>query len=168
MVQRFGTRLMKIHRDVFLEISRPLLLPLSVKKESLFLKSKGRPWLPRFLRLLCSRDFSIELRCLAQFFLFFFLFKYIFIFMILDNSSNYQACFVIFDFRVIFNLFSQWWLLLFYFHEFRAFVEFLASWFVFCQLWITIIFIFIFQKLIQSLHVKIAMENFVAPFKNNY
>lgn len=103
MVQRFGTRLMKIHRDVFLEISRPLLLPLSVKKESLFLKSKGRPWLPRFLRLLCSRDFSIELRCLAQFFLFFFLFKYIFIFMILGNSSNYQACFVIFDFRVIFK-----------------------------------------------------------------
>lgn len=55
-----------------------------------------------------------------------------------------------------------------YFHEFRVFVEFLASWFVFCQLWITIIFIFIFQKLIQSLHVKIAMEDFVAPFKNNY
>lgn len=167
MVQRFGTRLMKIHRDVFLEISRPLLLPLPVKKESLFLKSKGRPWLPRFLRLLCSRDFSIELRCLAQFFLFFFLFKYIFIFMILDNSSNYQACFVIFDFRVIFKFLAVMIaIILFPWISSIRWVS--CRWFVFCQLWITIIFIFIFQKLIQSLHVKIAMEDFVAPFKNNY
>lgn len=167
MVQRFGTRLMKIHRDVFLEISRPLLLPLSVKKESLFLKSKGRPWLPRFLRLLCSRDFSIELRCLAQFFLFFFLFKYIFIFMILGNSSNYQACFVIFDFRVIFKFLAVMIaIILFPWISSIRWVS--CRWFVFCQLWITIIFIFIFQKLIQSLHVKIAMEDFVAPFKNNY
>lgn len=167
MVQRFGTRLMKIHRDVFLEISRPLLLPLSVKKESLFLKSKGRPWLPRFLRLLCSRDFSIELRCLAQFFLFFFLFKYIFIFMILGNSSNYQACFVIFDFRVIFK-FLALMIAIISFPWISSIRWVSCRWFVFCQLWITIIFIFIFQKLIQSLHVKIAMEDFVAPFKNNY
>lgn len=160
MVQRFGTRLMKIHRDVFLEISRPLLLPLSVKKESLFLKSKGRPWLPRFLRLLCSRDFSIELRCLAQFFFCFFLFKYIFIFMILGNSSNYQACFVIFDFRVIFKFLAVMIaIILFPWISSIRWVS--CRWFVFCQLWITIIFIFIFQKLIQSLHVKIAMEDFV-------
>lgn len=145
MVQRFGTRLMKIHRDVFLEISRPLLLPLSVKKESLFLKSKGRPWLPRFLRLLCSRDFSIELRCLAQFFLFFFLFKYIFIFMILGNSSNYQACFVIFDFRVIFKFLAVMIAIILF--PWISSVRWVSCrWFVFCQLWITIIFIFYFSE----------------------
>lgn len=77
------------HRDVFLEISRPLLLLLLKKRKVSCLKSKGRrPWLPRFLRLLGRVIF--ESNCDAV------KFEYIFLFLF-DIFLNYHACFVFYQ-----------------------------------------------------------------------